>query len=151
MSKLSETRLIVLPQSPHYIQHYDPTTVIESIKRIVFPDAENRLRKTLRDMGVERCIAQYKKMKATYPNEFMRERVLNTLGYEILQNGNTKDAIALFALNVSMYPTSYNTYDSLAEAYMDAGNKKEAIKNYEKSLALNPANTNAVRMLKKLK
>lgn len=151
MSKLSETRLIVLPQSPHYIHHYDPTTVIENIRRIVFPDVENRLRKILRDKGVDMCIAQYKKMKTTYPNDFMRERILNTLGYELLQSGNTKDAIALFALNVSMYPNSYNTYDSLGEAYTDAGNKKDAIKNYEKSLALNPSNTNAVRMLKKLK
>jgi len=81
----------------------------------------------------------------------LRERALNTLGYEVLGQGNTKGAIALFALNVAMYPKGYNTYDSLAEAYMDAGNKKEAIKNYKKSLALNPANTNAEKMLKKLK
>jgi hypothetical protein len=151
MSKLSETRLVVLPQSPHYIHHYDPTIVTESIRRIVFPDAENVLRKTWHDKGVDACIVQYKKMKATYPKEFMRERILNTLGYEVLQSGNTKDAIALFALNVAMYPNSYNTYDSLGEAYMDAGDKKDAIKNYEKSVALNPANTNALRMLKKLK
>lgn len=50
-----------------------------------------------------------------------------------------------------MYPAVYTTYSSLAEGYMQAGNNELAIKNLEKSLQLNPANTNAVKMLKKLK
>lgn len=49
------------------------------------------------------------------------------------------------------YPQSYNTYDSLGEAYMDDGNKHLAIENYEKSLQLNSGNHNGVAMLKKLK
>jgi D-alanyl-D-alanine-carboxypeptidase/D-alanyl-D-alanine-endopeptidase len=49
-----------------------------------------------------------------------------------------------------MYPNSFNTYDSLAEAYMERGDREAAIQNYRKSLALNPDNTNAVQMLKKL-
>ena len=40
--------------------------------------------------------------------------------------------------------------DSLAEACMNAGQKDLAIKNYEKSLALNPENKNGAEMLKKL-
>jgi Tfp pilus assembly protein PilF len=61
-----------------------------------------------------------------------------------------KDAIEVFKLAVEVYPKSYNTYDSLAEAYMDAGDQKSAIANYRQSLTLNPGNQNAVRMLKKL-
>ncbi len=57
----------------------------------------------------------------------------------------------LFELNVETYPESSNVYDSLGEAFMDAGNKKQAIFNYEKSLALDPSNTNAKKMLEKLK
>jgi hypothetical protein len=34
---------------------------------------------------------------------------------------------------------------------MNAGQKELAIKNYEKSLELNPGNTNAVEMLKKIR
>jgi len=150
MQTLSDSRMIVIPQSPHYIQAYDPLTVIESIRRVMFPDAENLLRKTLRKKGIDSCIALYKKIKATYPNDLIREKLLNTLGYEELSS-NIPAAIALFSLNVAMYPDSYNTYDSLGEAYMNGGNKTEAIKNYEKSLKLNPANTNAEKMLKKLK
>ena len=50
-----------------------------------------------------------------------------------------------------MFPQSSNVYDSLGEAYMLNGGKELAIKNYEKSLELDPKNTNAVDMLKKLR
>lgn len=69
----------------------------------------------------------------------------------MLQNGNTKDAIEIFKLNVEQFPNSFNVYDSLGEAYMMDGNTKLAIENYEKSLELNPNNENAKKMLEKLK
>ena len=49
-----------------------------------------------------------------------------------------------------MHPDAFNTYDSLGEAYMKAGQRDRAIKNYRKSLELNPDNVGAVEMLKKL-
>jgi tetratricopeptide (TPR) repeat protein len=68
-----------------------------------------------------------------------------------LQAGKIREAIELFKLNVLAYPKSANTYDSLAEAYMLSGKRKLAIRNYEKSLELNPDNSNAVEKLKQLK
>ena len=55
--------------------------------------------------------------------------------------------MAIFKLNVELYPESANVYDSLGEAYMNSGNSKKAIKNYQKSLELNPENNNAKEML----
>ncbi len=49
---------------------------------------------------------------------------------------------------VSRFPASANARDSLGEAYMNAGDRARAIENYEKSLNLNPKNTNAVEKLK---
>ena len=72
------------------------------------------------------------------------------MGYLSLQNGKINEAIELFKLNVLAYPNSSNVYDSLAEAYMKNGENELAIKNYQKSLELNPDNTNAIRMLEKL-
>ena len=103
--------------------------------------------------GRDRVVAAinlYRQMQQRYPAEFFRERILNALGYEQLNSKHIQEAIALFKLNVEMYPNSFNTYDSLGEAYMVAGEREEAIQNYRKSLALNPDNTNAVDMLKKL-
>jgi CubicO group peptidase (beta-lactamase class C family) len=79
------------------------------------------------------------------------ESSINSLGYGLLSRKQTADAIRIFQLNVDLYPHSANTYDSLGEAYMAVGDKAQAAKNYEKSLSLNPQNTNATAMLKKLR
>lgn len=60
------------------------------------------------------------------------------------------DAIAILELNVEMYSGGYNTYDSLAEADMTAGERDLAIENYAQSPKLNPENANAVRMLQRI-
>jgi Tfp pilus assembly protein PilF len=57
----------------------------------------------------------------------------------------------VFELNVESYPNSFNVYDSLAEAYMNAGDSDHAIEFYEKSLAINPGNTNATAMIDKIR
>jgi tetratricopeptide (TPR) repeat protein len=82
----------------------------------------------------------------------MTEAQVNTLGYVFL-NGSKRlpEAIAVFKMNVEDYPNSANTYDSLAEAYGVAGEKELAIKNYEKSIELNPKNENGIGALKKLR
>jgi tetratricopeptide (TPR) repeat protein len=61
-----------------------------------------------------------------------------------------KAATAVFEINMKEFPASFNVYDSYAEALMNAGNNKDAITNYKKSLELNPGNTNGVEMLAKL-
>jgi len=76
---------------------------------------------------------------------------MNRLGYDLLAMKHVKDAIEVFKLNVEDYPQSSNTYDSLGEAYMFDGNKELAIKNYQRSVELNPNNTNGVETLKKLR
>jgi predicted alpha/beta superfamily hydrolase len=79
------------------------------------------------------------------------EYYYNLVGYDLLREKSVNSAIELFKANVIFYPESANTYDSLAEAYMIAGDKKQAIKYYEKSLALNPENANAEESLRELR
>jgi cytochrome c-type biogenesis protein CcmH/NrfG len=47
-----------------------------------------------------------------------------------------------------MFPRAFNPYDSLGEAYLKAGNRDLAVKNYQQSLELNPHNKNAAEKLK---
>ena len=97
------------------------------------------------------AVEGYKRIKAEKPtNSAVQEARLNDLGYSFLGEKRTDDAIAVFRVNVELYPGSANTYDSLAEAYMAKGEKQLAIANYQKSLELDPKNTNAAKMLKKL-
>jgi len=100
--------------------------------------------------GYQGMVKEYEILKEKYPL-FVNENLLNTLGYSLLGSKLTSEAILVFRLNVEKYPESGNTYDSLAEAYMNAGNKELAIENYERSLKLNPGNTNAVEQLKKIR
>ena len=75
------------------------------------------------------------------------EEELNEWGYFLLGNNEIKKAIEIFKFNVTLNPESWNVYDSLGEAYLKAGEKGLAIKNYKKSLQLNPKNEHAAEIL----
>ena len=106
---------------------------------------------TIASSGIEQAAKQYRDIKVAEPATYnFDEGELDALGYQLIQVRKYKEAIRVFQLNVEAYPQSSNTYDSLGEAYMDDGDKLQAIANYQKSLQLNPKNHNAVRMLQKL-
>lgn len=77
------------------------------------------------------------------------ENGLNRLGYDILET-DPRAAIALFKLNVETHPEVWNVYDSLGEAYLVAGDREAAVRNYRRSLELNPENENAREKLAEL-
>jgi hypothetical protein len=79
------------------------------------------------------------------------ELELNALGYELLRQGRHGAAIAVLQLNTADHPGSSNAFDSLGEAYLEAGRREEAIRSYERALALQPGNENARQMLEKLR
>lgn len=107
--------------------------------------------RTIREEGISAGIKRYNDLKKSQPNDYdFTEPELNNFGYQLLGQGKVKESIEIFKLNVEAFPEGFNTYDSLGEAYMNAGERELAIKNYKKSLELNPQNTNAVDMLKKL-
>jgi FKBP-type peptidyl-prolyl cis-trans isomerase len=109
------------------------------------------LLKTIDERGIEAAVAEYRSQKARgFGDLYTSEADLNALGYRLLRRQRVPEAIEILKLNVEAYPNSANVYDSLAEAYSISGNTRQAIENYEKSLALDPANANAARMLKKL-
>jgi tetratricopeptide (TPR) repeat protein len=106
---------------------------------------------TIASSGIEEAVKQYHDLKAAGSATYkFDEGELDTLGYQLIGTKKFNEAIRIFQLNVEAYPQSSNTYDSLGEAYMDDGNKPQAIANYQKSLQLNPKNGNAVKMLQKL-
>jgi len=109
------------------------------------------LYKTIQEKGLEAAVSQYHELKKAKPTDYdFRAAELNRLGYALLEAKKTDDAIKIFQLNIESFPQDANGYDSLAEAYAAKGEKALAIKNYAKSLELNPDNANAVEHLKKL-
>lgn len=100
--------------------------------------------------GADAALAEYRQGRKGR-GAVVSEAQMNNLGYSLLGLKRTRDAIEVFKLNVEDYPQSFNAYDSLGEAYLLNGDKELAIKNYQRSVELNPKNTNGVEALKKLR
>jgi hypothetical protein len=115
--------------------------------------ASEELIGVVESQGVEKAIERFHKMKPQFRKIYrydFSEQEINTLGYMLLRDEKTTEAIEIFKLNVSEHPKAWNVYDSLGEAYMKQGEKELAVENYQKSLELNPNNENGKEMLKKL-
>jgi tetratricopeptide (TPR) repeat protein len=103
--------------------------------------------------GNEGALALFKGIKRGDFDSYQMSVVeghLLALGYELLENNETQQAIKTFEYAVLEYPKSDRAHYSLGDAYLKNGDTQEAIKNYSKSLELNPKNDNAREMLKKL-
>jgi dienelactone hydrolase len=69
------------------------------------------------------------------------EAIVNQLGYERIQSGDTKGAIEIMQLNVTAYPASANAYDSLSDAYLADGQNELARRNAERALEVLASST----------
>lgn len=109
------------------------------------------LARTIETEGIEAAVAQYRTLRAQrFHGVQENELETNRLGYVLLQKGEIESAIQVFQLNVETHPESANVYDSLAEAYLAAGNRALAVANYEKALAIDPGKKSAVSALQAL-
>jgi tetratricopeptide (TPR) repeat protein len=87
--------------------------------------------------------------KSENANKFISERTFNKLGYKYLREKKYEDALAVFKINVTLFPESSNVYDSLADLYAKKKDTVLALENYKKSLAIDSGNRRAKRYVKK--
>jgi tetratricopeptide (TPR) repeat protein len=115
-----------------------------SIAEVLASDVKARLASEL----IERHFEQMRRDTAHYE---MLEAELNRLGYHALNSWrDVSRAIAVFRLNVRGFPQSANVYDSLGEAYLVEGDTIRARVNYQRSLELDPDNSNARDILMRI-
>jgi dienelactone hydrolase len=74
---------------------------------------------------------------------------VNFLGYQAIQSGDTKSAVAIMRVNVDAYPQSANAWDSLGDAYLADGQREQAREAAEKALKLVDADTSVSDTVKK--
>lgn len=98
-------------------------------------DAENKVNSSLNKLLKKNLIGEVE---------------INMLGYQFLGEQKDRMAISIFKFNTEKYPESSNVWDSLAEAFMNNGENNLAIKNYKKSIKLNPDNENAKTMIRRM-
>ncbi|HYJ47759.1 MAG TPA: nuclear transport factor 2 family protein [Pyrinomonadaceae bacterium] len=127
------------PEAPDY-DPYDPHPK-RPVAEALFP--------IIMEKGIESALRSYPALKLS-SDYYVSESQLNALGYRLLGLKKSREAIEIFKLNAEAYPQSANVYDSLGEAYLTSGNRELAVRNYRKAIELNPQNTNAAEILKKL-
>ncbi len=102
----------------------------------------------VRTQGVAEAVELFHSLRQQHPDAVIfGEYPMNNQGLRYLYGGRVEEAIELLDLNVIAYPDAYNTWDSLAEAYMIHGDLDTAIEHYRKSVELNPDNIRGVRYI----
>src|SRR6187551_2764968 len=75
-----------------------------------------------------RILRQHTVVKTSYQlSEVNIEAGINTQGYKFLELKKYDEAIKVLSLNTQLFPNSWNTWDSLAVAYMQKGETNIAI------------------------
>jgi len=81
---------------------------------------------------------------------FVEENEINAVSYQLLLSDNAPAAAEILKLGIEVFSKAFNLYDSYGEVLRKLGQQDESIKNYKKSLELNPSNENAKRVLKEM-
>jgi tetratricopeptide (TPR) repeat protein len=107
------------------------------------------LYKTILEQDLASAVKQYRELKANQSAQYdFSWPELDMVGRHLLQAKKHKDALEIFNLNVEAYPKIAAVYNSLGDAYREAGNKELAVKNYARALELNPGNRGLVDKIK---
>ncbi len=111
-----------------------------------------QLEETASQKGGEEAVSAFYRSKKAM-SKFMRFPVsedIRALGTRLLNDGKTKDSIAVLELAASEDPTSWQTFYELAKAYARDGRTDRAIQNARVSLELNPGDPAVQEFLKGL-
>lgn len=72
---------------------------------------------------------------------------LNRLGYRLLREGRTDEALAVFRLNVRVHPEYANGWDSLGETLLAVGRREAGLAAYRRAYELDPRVGRAAEVL----
>ena len=143
----AKTWLAATPAS-HGMPSYAVT--LEARAAVPGPASRTELAAELARRGFEHAHAVYQALRARDKTFSLPESELNDWGYGLAAAGQPQQAVQIFRLATLVYPDSANAFDSLAEGYAQTGDKAAAIKNYRRSLELDPGNKNAEQRLAQL-
>ncbi len=148
-----DTRFAGLAQSPGFAPRNHASTLMEMWKIAANQESAALKLYSLIEAGapepaIREVLAEHGKKTSKY---YFVEGEINAHGYRFMQANQTDKAIAMFKLNVELFPDAWNVYDSLGEALAKAGDTPGATKMYEKSLALNPQSPSGKDALARLK
>jgi CubicO group peptidase (beta-lactamase class C family) len=89
------------------------------------------------------------KAKQNFPRFRINQKLVNDVANDLMKQEKIKQAIEIYTLNTLLYPDSEDVYLKLGEAYLSIKNSKEAIKNFENCLKIDPSNAMAREYLRR--
>lgn len=81
----------------------------------------------------------------------MTRNSLNAIANNLYEEKKLEEAVEVLKLNAQLYPDVWSIYNDLGQIYAELGDKHLAIKNYERSLQLNPRNEDGRMALAELR
>ena len=151
VAQSTHRKLLLAYNVGHYVFKENPPIVINSIITEYVNFLEPTKKTTILEKSDALSNEMFNEIKKNEVKGGQTEDDLITWGYSLLERNETEKAIKIFELNVLLNPNGWNNYDSLGEAYLKSGNKDLAIKNYKKSIELNPKNDGAIKILENIK
>ena len=133
--------------------------VSKTIEAIIFGDEYEMPKPTLGEFlyqsmeenGIDETMQNIEQLLSDNGYKIVSSRQLNFLGYTLLGEENLNMALAIFQLNVQLFPEEANPYDSLGDAYLKKGDTELAIESFKKALEKDPGFESSKRKLEKLK
>ncbi len=103
------------------------------------------------DYGIDSSLAAYKEIISDSTNDYnksLEEQI--TFGYDLINVQRYTDSILFFRMLSREFPKTVEVFIGLGDAYFKDGNRGLATKNFRQALRLQPLNSYAAEMLKKL-
>jgi polyisoprenoid-binding protein YceI len=115
------------------------------------PSIADTIGRVLASRGATAAVRQYRVLRQQQPTVFdFSAYQLDAFGHQLLDRGQTNDAIAMLSLNDEMYPTADGVTTSLAGAYARAGNDSLALATYRRALQVDSLDTSSIEMVRHL-
>jgi tetratricopeptide (TPR) repeat protein len=107
------------------------------------------LNQALGEGTVDLAVKRFREFKADALNKYAdTEEPILIVGQRLLNEKKPEQALALFKLDAEENPYSFRAYFALGAAYLDSGNKEQALKNLERAYAMNPKSYDVAETLK---
>jgi polyisoprenoid-binding protein YceI len=118
--------------------------------RVPVPSVEAALARIATE-GVAATVARARELKTKTPTAFDgQEYAVDMIGRALAQKGNAKDALAVFALNVELFPESASAHAALGAALEAMHDQPGARKEFEVAVKLDPRDPRALHHLRSL-
>jgi len=164
LRNVSRHQTVIVFDNAHYNAHEIATNAMMIVNGRRVPRPKKSIARVfgmvLASRGPEAARDTLEKLRDDTATYALSEGEINSLGYDFMATDNPyhlptapryADALDVFKVNVALFPSSANVYDSYGEALLATGKAAEALRMYERALDLNPESANARKMVAQLR